>query len=73
MSDAEKAARLTEHISVCVKCTAAKKRVNDFCATGRMLFAEWNPEPVRAELLSEEDSRQVIAQAERERKKAGGN
>lgn len=60
--------KFREHIDKCERCKAAKKRVNDFCPTGLMFFQEWNPPPVKATLLSQEDSNKVIAEYRRKNK-----
>lgn len=45
----EKLEQLQAHVDACAVCSAANKRVNDFCEAGRLLFSEWakHHEPIR--------------------------
>lgn len=54
--------KLRKHIESCAQCTAAQKRVNDFCGVGTILFVEWNPQPLSARELSAEESEKIIAE-----------
>lgn len=64
------------HVAGCKVCTAANKRVNDFCTEGRAMFNEWaqHHSPTSAEEVELTDEQYERLVAERKRAdKAGSN
>jgi hypothetical protein len=75
MADA-KMDEIEAHVRSCPICSAANRRVNDFCDVGLAMFYEWakdNP-PVGAEMaeISKEQFDRLLAERRRARK-AGSN
>jgi hypothetical protein len=76
MADATLEAVLA-HVAACSVCTAANKRVNDFCTDGQVLFLEYasGHAPNRAELveITPEQHDRLLAHARRRLRNAGRN
>jgi hypothetical protein len=66
---------LEEHVNSCRICSAANKRVNDFCPAGKVLFYEFaqHNAPISAEVLSEEESAKVRNEIQQKRREAHNN
>jgi hypothetical protein len=68
---------LKAHIAACSVCSAANRRVNDFCGTGQLLFREWAKDhppiaAVETEITKEQFDR-MVAEAERRQRQAERN
>lgn len=65
------------HVTTCTVCSAANKRVNDFCELGRLLFFEWAKDhpPVRAAEveISQEQYDRLVAETRRARRSGENN
>jgi len=50
----EKLKKVIAHVDACSTCSAANKRVNDFCGDGQLLFFEYakDAKPIRAEQVT---------------------
>jgi hypothetical protein len=73
----EELKQVQEHVEKCAVCSKANKRVNDFCFTGRMLFAEYakTATPIRREdvTLTDEQYHRLVAETERAEKSGRDN
>lgn len=67
--------KLEAHMADCGTCTRANFRVNDFCETGKLLFAEWNPQPIGAQEveISQEQFDRLVAEGQRRRRNGERN
>jgi hypothetical protein len=75
--DDVKLEEIRKHVEACTICTAADKRVNDFCEAGQLLFFEWaiDHEPTRVEEvgITPEQYERLLAHARRRLRAAGRN
>ena len=73
----ERLAVVVAHVDQCATCSAANKRVNDFCEEGRLLFLEYAkhqaPNSVEEVELSDEQYYRLIAETRRRRRNAERN
>ena len=72
MASKAKLDEIKAHVAGCSICSAANKRVNDFCETGRLMFYEFAqvtpPDRIEeVEITKEQHARLVAEQHRRER------
>lgn len=76
MADASLEAVLA-HVAACSVCTAANKRVNDFCTEGQVIFLEYaaGHAPTGAEMveITPEQYQRLLEHARRRLRNAGRN
>lgn len=71
----ERKLALVGHVNNCPRCVAARKRANDFCDTGRLLFFDYvkDEAPISERLLSAEESARIIQKEKARARKANSN
>jgi len=69
--------KVIAHVDSCSTCSAANKRVNDFCRDGQLLFFEYakHAKPIRAEqvTLPQDQYDRLVAETERARRSGEKN
>ena len=68
---------LRAHVAGCSACTAANRRVNDFCTDGQVLFLAYaaghSPTSVQEAEITPEQYQQLLKHARRRLRQAGRN
>lgn len=73
----EKIALVVAHVEKCATCSAANKRVNDFCEQGKLLFFEYSkdasPTRIVEHTLNDDQYARLVAETRRRQRQGGRN
>lgn len=73
----EKLRAVVAHVDQCSTCTAANKRVNDFCEEGKLLFFEYSkdktPTSIKEHTLTQDQYDRLVAETQWRQRQGGRN